>query len=133
MTMLSSSPSNRHYDLQIANTQPVPYQRPPNGIEATRIQQGFWRTLELQLKRELNTLPVTVVFHPQELIILDKGTNDAVVWRAIKKLQQKRRFSVVVESETAPNLGHDALGFLWMQNHPQEAIQRRWIIRSVGT
>lgn len=133
ITMLMSHPSNRHYNLQTGPIRPIPYQRPPNGVEASRIQQGFWRTVELQLKRELHSLPITIVFHPQELIILDKGGNDAVVWRAIKKAQAKRRFSVVVESESAPNLGQDALGFLWMQNHPEDSINRKWIIRSVGS
>lgn len=133
ITMLMSNPSNRHYGFQTPNIHPLPYQRPPNGIEATRIQQGFWRTIELQLKRELNALPITVLFHPQEVIILDKGANDAVVWRAIKRAQAKRRISVIVESESAPNLGHDALGYLWMQNHPEDSIRRRWIIRAVGS
>jgi len=133
IAMLMSNPSNRHHGLVPSHIRTVAYQRPPNGIEASRIQQGLLRTIEIQLKRELHSLPITIVYHPQELIILDKGVNDSVIWRAIKKAQAKRRFSVAIESQQAPNLGSDALGYLWMQHHPEDSIARRWIIRPMGS
>jgi hypothetical protein len=55
------------------------------------------------------------------------------VWRAIKKLKSQKRFSVMVESLQAPNLGSDALGFLWMQSQPQDNVTRRWTIRPMGS
>ncbi len=109
------------------------YQKPPNGVEANRMQQGYWRGLELGFKRELTSLPVTVLYHPQELVILDKGSHEEAVWRAIKKLKSQKRFSVMVESLQAPNLGSDALGFLWMQSQPQDNVTRRWTIRPMGS
>ncbi len=132
IAMLMSLPPNRHHDLIGAKVMSN-YQRPPNGTELSRLQQGFWRSIELQLKRDLHALPVTVLYHPQELVILDQGGHDTAIWRAIKKAQTKRRFSVVIESEQAPNLGADALGYLWMQNHPEDASARRWIIRPMGS
>lgn len=132
ISMLMSLPPNRHHDLVNTKINSF-YQRPPNGNELSRMQQGFWRSIEIQLKRDLHALPVTVLYHPQELIILDQGGHDAVIWRAIKKAQAKRRFSVVIESEQAPNLGADALGYLWMQNHPEDNGNIRWIIRPMGS
>jgi hypothetical protein len=107
------------------------YQRPPTAIEYARAQQAYWRNLEIQLKRQLNALPVTVLYHPQELIVLDRGANDALIWKAIKTLQAKKHFSVVLESQRAPSPGIES-GLLWMQQAPAESVARRWIIRPTG-
>ncbi len=131
--LLLSQPGHQQHDFQTANQRVVPYQRPANGVEASRLQQGFWRSLEIGFKRELGSRPVVVLYHPQELVILDKGSNDDAIWRAIRKLKAQRRFSVMVESLQAPNLGGDALGFLWMQNQPGDHVLRRWVIRSMGS
>lgn len=130
--MLQSKPSNRHHALfKNYLKHAAQYQRPPTAIEYARAQQAYWRNLEILLKRQLNMLPVTVVYHPQELIILDRGANDALIWKAIHQLQVQKHFGVMVESQRAPNIGSDA-GFLWMQNTPESALVRRWIIRPTG-
>ena len=130
--MLQSKPSNRHHAL-FKNLQKMKaqYQRPPTAIEYARAQQAYWRNLEIQLKRQLNALPVTVLYHPQELIVLDRGANDALIWKAIKTLQAKKHFSVVLESQRAPSPGIES-GLLWMQQAPAESVARRWIIRPTG-
>jgi D-alanyl-D-alanine carboxypeptidase/D-alanyl-D-alanine-endopeptidase (penicillin-binding protein 4) len=131
-SLLLSSPGNGFHLFSFSGKKPLSYQRPPNGVEADRLQQGYWRNLELGFKRELNAKPVTVIFHPQELVIIDKGNNDDAIWRAVKKLKAQRRFSVMVESTQAPNLGSDSLGFLWVQKQPEMSVARRWVIRPAG-
>jgi D-alanyl-D-alanine carboxypeptidase/D-alanyl-D-alanine-endopeptidase (penicillin-binding protein 4) len=129
--LLKSEPSNRHHPLFYAN-KPNVIAKSVTALEMSRRQQASWRNLEFLLKKQLRSQPVTVVYHQNELIILDKDAHDSVIWNAIKKIKGNRPIGVAVESLQAPQLGYDSLNFLWMQKTPEESANRRWIIRSNG-
>ena len=129
--LIQSQPSNQHQALMSS------YGVSKGKIDLTaedmaRRQLAFWRHLEYGLKRELNAKPVTVIYHPQELVIEDHGASDAGVWQALKKLNAHRSFSVAVESMHAPTIGADALKVLWQQHQPEHGVQKRWMIRPMG-
>lgn len=129
--LLKSEPSNLHHPIfYYAATNPL--NKRPTAIEVSRRQLISWRNLEYLLKKDLRSQPVTVVYHQNELLVLDNDNHDSVIWSAIKKLKNNRNIGVAVESVQAPNLGSDALNFLWVQKPPLAHYQRVWIIRSKG-
>ena len=129
--LIQSQPSNFHHSLFFAHENPKGKTN-LTAEDMARRQVAFWRNLEYALKRELNAKPVTVVFHPQELVIEDHGTSDAVIWQALKKLNNNRPFSVALESMEAPNIGADAFKLLWLQHQPEHGLQKKWIVRPIG-
>jgi D-alanyl-D-alanine carboxypeptidase/D-alanyl-D-alanine-endopeptidase (penicillin-binding protein 4) len=129
--LLKSEPSNLHHPL-FFYAKNNPMQKATTALDLSRRQLASWRNLEFLIKKELRSQPVTVVYHQDELIILDTNSHDSVIWNAIKKIKNNRNIGVAVESLQAPNLGSDALNFLWVQKTPLEHANRRWIIRSKG-
>lgn len=129
--LIQSQPSNFHHSLFFAHENPKGKTN-LTAEDMARRQVAFWRNLEYALKRELNSKPVTVVFHPQELVIEDHGASDAVIWQVLKKLNNNRPYSVAVESMQSPNIGGDALKVLWLQHQPEHGSKKRWIIRPIG-
>jgi serine-type D-Ala-D-Ala carboxypeptidase/endopeptidase (penicillin-binding protein 4) len=129
--LLKSEPSNLHRPLFYA-TQANSKSKSITALEMSRRQQASWRNLEFLLKKQLRSQAVTVVYHPNELVILDRDSHDSVIWNAIKNIKAQRNIGVAVESLQAPHLGYDSLNFLWVQKPPQEPVSRRWIIRSKG-
>jgi len=126
--LLKSEPSNLHHPL-FFYAKPHGVQKSLTALEMHNRHNAAWRNLEYLLKKELRSQALTIIYHPNELVILDNNNHDSVIWNAIKKLKNKN-IGVALESLQAPNLGADTLSLLWVKKEPFEHANKRWVIRS---
>jgi D-alanyl-D-alanine carboxypeptidase/D-alanyl-D-alanine-endopeptidase (penicillin-binding protein 4) len=125
--LLHASPDNIHKPFFNLGQRSTVSTKIATAWDGVRKQWASWRGLEFLLKRELHAQPVIIVYRPNELVILDKGSNDARIWSAIKKLKASRRFGVALQSQNAPSLGQDSLSLMWI--HAEDAHAKQWILR----
>ena len=104
----------------------VSFQQHPMQSEIQRNQQNRWRRLEYAIKQAIKGLPVSVLFHSDQLILKDQAIDSNSVWRALQNVRKKYAFSVALEADTTPS--QNASSLLWIKKN-QSQNNRTWTLR----
>ena len=106
----------------------IPFHNKPSHAEQMHQKQAKWRRLEYALKNSLKNQPVTVLFHNQELVLIDHNAQVNKVWHILEKIRQKHAFSVVLNGSVAPDSKQQPT-LLWI-NNKTTSMQRIWTLRN---
>lgn len=126
---LSQKPSNNSWAKVFMVYPRINYQQKPTQNEVWRQRYAKWRRLENALKLALQGQAVTVIYHANELVLLDRQNQPQAVLSALEKVQRQYPFAAALFSEQSPQTVQAPLT-VW-SNHlasTDKQVKRVWSI-----
>lgn len=127
---LKQEPGNISWAKFFTAHKRLSYQQHLTQAEKQHIHRTKWRRLEAVVKGALRDQPVSVVYRPNELIVMDNQQDPSVVYKILQLVAQKYPFALAVSAPQLPVLNATTPLVLQMDTMDQNTgHQRLWTIR----
>jgi D-alanyl-D-alanine carboxypeptidase/D-alanyl-D-alanine-endopeptidase (penicillin-binding protein 4) len=126
---LAQTPDNRMLSRTRNPHARVAFQQNPNHADQQRNRQARWRRLEFALKKGLSNQATTVLFRPDQLVLIDHGNDLNGVWSVLQNLSKQYAFSVALQSPSSPTSNLQKPHLLWINADNTPQSPRIWTVR----